>query len=232
MISSKIQTGMYSRFKIADSVINPDSGVKIPVIVGQVGRVDETSPNGYRYKNGFWDTVLSNQVVKDAIANRDVLGMIEHPSDDNDYIKTPYEKASHIVLKAWVDSGNPYAQIGLLNNEHGNKLKSLIDVGHRPGVSTRGLGNIEQDNIGKYIPVKDYLFITWDIVKSPNFGDLKMDKVTDSLVANPIFKELCEMHQLEDSIDEHYVQAKLASDKEKAIEALKTLQEFLMRSDF
>lgn len=227
MISNKIQSVNRYGFKIMDSVTT-DSGVKMPIIVGQVGKVDFISPNGYRYKNGFWDKVLSDSAVQECIANRDMFGMIEHPTDDDEYIKTPYDKASHVILKAWVQDGNPYAQIGLLNNPQGNQLKALIEVGHKPGVSTRGLGNIEKDEVSQYIPVQDYLFITWDIVRTPNFGDLKMDKVSDSLVKSPIFKELCEIHQLQDSVDEHYNALKLSDDKAKALKALEDLKAYLL----
>lgn len=223
MSLNKLQTVNLSKLKIVDS-FTMDNGVHIPIIQGQTGQVDVTSQNGYRYKNGFWNKVLGDSRVADAINNRDVLGMIEHPTDDDAYLKTPYDKASHIVLKAWVgDDGNPYAQLGLLNNQQGNSLKALCDVGHRLGVSTRGLGNIEHDNIGDFISDSDYSFITWDIVRCPNFGDLKMERVSDSLTHNPLFRELVGMHELKDSADIHYNERKLELDMTKVKSALRQL---------
>lgn len=219
---SKIQTiSKPSRLKVCDSINL--GGITIPTLVGQTGQVDVISQNGYRYKMGFWDKVLGDSVVKDAIKNRDVLGMIEHPTDDDAYLKTPYMKASHIILDAWVQDGNPYAKIGLLNNEQGNTLKALCDVGHRLGISTRGLGTIETDSTSQYISDDGYCFLTWDIVRSPNFGDLKMDMVTDSLRANPLFKELVDMHELKDSADIHYNEEKLKMDMSKVRDALQLL---------
>ena len=220
---SKIQSTSRNLFKISDS-ITLDSGVTVPTIMGQVGQVDVVSQNGYRYKNGFWDRVLSDPALKEQFNNHDILGMTEHPKDDEAYLKTPYDQASHIILDAWCEQGNPYATIGLLNNDNGNNIKALVDVGHRPGVSTRGLGSFDKDAISQFIMDDNYLFITWDIVRSPNFVDLKLDKVTDSLRSSPIFEELVQMHQLKDSVDEHYSRLALQKSMDTAISALLELK--------
>lgn len=221
---NKIQSVRKSRFKICDS-LQLESGVTIPCITGQVGQVDVISQNGYRYRTDFWNHVLADSVTQQQIAARDMLNMIEHPEDDNEYLKTPYEKASHVVIKAWVDNNNPFAILGLLNNEHGNKIKALVDVGHHPGVSTRGLGSYDQDSVSQYVSEENYLLLGWDIVVSPNFADLKMSPVTDSLISSPLFKELCEMHQLKDSVDVHYDKSKLLVDIDAAISNLTMLRD-------
>lgn len=220
---NKIQSVRKSKFKICDSI--SQNGVTIPCISGQVGQVDVISQNGYRYRSNFWNKVLSDSVIQQVINNRDMLGMIEHPIDDDEYLKTPYEKASHIVIKAWTDNNNPFAILGLLNNEFGNKIKALIDVGHHPGVSTRGLGSYDQDATSQFVSEENYMLLTWDIVVSPNFADLKMAPVTDSLTSSPLFKELCQMHQLKDSADEHYSVESLLRDMDSAISTLRNLQE-------
>lgn len=212
----KIGTTIRTRFKVCDSV-TLTSGVTIPCITGQVGQVDEVSQNGYRYKQGFWDTILNDRVIQETIESHDMLGTIEHPVDDDKFLRTPYEDASHIVLKAWVQNHQPFATFGLLNNEKGNQIKALVDVGHKPGVSTRGMGQFDRDNISQFVSEKDYVLITWDIVRSPNFATLKMAEITDSLISNPIFKELTDMHQIKDSSYKGYDKALLIEDMSKAI---------------
>jgi hypothetical protein len=196
------------------------SGVTIPCISGQVGQVDVVSQNGYRYKRGFWDKVLGDPIVQDLIKQHDMLGTIEHPQDDNAFLRTPYEDASHIVLKAWVQDSNPFATFGLLNNEKGNQIKALVDVGHCPGVSTRGMGQFGKDEISQFVSDVDYVLIGWDIVRSPNFSTLKMSEITDSLMSNPIFKELTDMHQIKDSAYKGYDKNLLITDMGKAISEL------------
>ena len=130
------------------------------------------------------------------------------------------EDASHIVLKAWVKDSNPFAVFGLLNNEKGNQIKALVDVGHCPGVSTRGMGQFGRDEISQFVSEVDYVLIGWDIVRSPNFATLKMSEITDSLMHNPIFKELTDMHQIKDSAFKGYDRELLISDMGKAISEL------------
>lgn len=216
MSLNRIESLHKNRFKITDSY-TLDSGVTIPCICGQCGQVDVISKNGYRYKRGFWDKVLSDELVINSINSRDNFGMLEHPEDDNHYLVTPYDQASHVIMKAWVENGNPFATFGLLNNEKGNQIKALIDVGHHPGVSTRGLGSFCKDSISQFIDENNYMFITWDIVRNPNFGDLRMDKVTDSMMKSSVFKELVQMHELKDSADEHFCREKLLKEMNLAI---------------
>lgn len=226
MVLNKIQSVQRNLFKISDSIML-NSGITVPCITGQCGQVDVVSQNGYRYKKGFWDKVLSDSCVQQAIESRDVFGMIEHPSDDDAFLRTPYDQASHVIIKAWVQDGNPFATFGLLNNERGNQIKALIDVGHHPGVSTRGLGSFDKDQISQFVTDSDYMFITWDIVRSPNFADLKLDKVTDSLMKSSVFSELVQMHGLKDSVDEHYSKSQLAKCMDDAINSLIELKNLL-----
>ena len=97
----KIQTVRPTLLRVCDSV-KLDNGVTIPCLAGQCGDVDIISTNGYRYKKGFWDNIINSPQVQSMIKSKDSLGCIEHPVDDNEYLKTPYSIASHIVLKTWV----------------------------------------------------------------------------------------------------------------------------------
>lgn len=222
----KLQSSLKASFKICDSITTP-SGETCPVIAGQCSHVDVISQNGYRYKNGFWDKVINSDLVQEAIATRDMLGMIEHPEEDDAFLRTPYEEASHVVIKAWCQDGNPFAQFGILNNTKGNALKALIDIKHCPGISTRGLGVFGKDEISQFVDESNYAFIVWDIVKSPNFADLKAAKVTDSLRQKPLFQEFTEMYHLRDSVDESYNRENLIKDMEKVQETLIKMKTFL-----
>ena len=216
---NKIYSPYQSVLKICDSIVT-SSGVTIPCITGQTGLVDVISQNGYRYKAGFWDEILNNPLIQEKIQKRKCLGTIEHPEDDSEYLSTSYEQASHVVMKAWVQNHQPFATFGLLNNPKGNAIKALIDVGCNPGVSTRGLGNFESDSISSFVSSENYAFITWDIVKDPNFSELDMRPISDSIKSTHIFKELCEMHQLKDSSDKSYNKDTLSKSMDRAIEAL------------
>lgn len=193
----QVYTAHKTRLRVCDSEIDI-SGNRIPIVEGELSDVDVVSPNGYRYKRGFWDKVLSQPCVKEMIANRECLGMIEHPEKDEEYMKTPYDKASHVVLSVTVNNGVPYGRFGLLNNPRGNDIKALVDVGVPIGVSTRGLGDILSDSISEYVDDENYGLITWDFTTRPNFPKY-MNPVSDSLRESPLYREFVQMRQLVDS---------------------------------
>lgn len=219
MSLNKISSAYQTRFRITDSVVT-DSGITIPTISGQVGQVDLVSQNGYRYKTDFWDKILADEATQKVIESRRMLGTIEHPKDDDEFMSTSYENASHVVFKAWVQDHQPFATFGLANNPKGNAIKALVDLGVQPGVSTRGLGSFGKDSISQFVEDANYCLLTWDIVKNPNFSELCLSPVTDSLAANPLFQELVDMHQLKDSADEHYDREALLNDAARLISEL------------
>lgn len=183
--------------RIADAT--EEFGARIPIIEGELSEVEKVSPNGYRYRQGFWDKVLAEDYVISMIEDRTCLGTIEHPESDDAYMKTPYEEASHVVLSVVVRNHNPYGKFGILNNNKGNAIKALVEVGVPVGVSTRGLGEQLTDSVSPYIDENNYGLITWDIVKNPNFPK-QMQQVSDSLRSNENFRQLIEMNKLRDSL--------------------------------
>lgn len=218
----KIQSTIITPFKITDSVTGAN-GEKLTLIAGKASRSNVASQKGYRYRTGFWPKVINDPELQERIAKRNVLGMIEHPTDDSDFVTTPYEKAAVCCWHAWIKDDEPWIKLAVLNNEPGNCIKALLAVGHQPGCSTRAFGGYEQDEQGSYISEDNFKCIGWDIVRSPNFEDIRMDKVSDSMENLPAFRELMQMQQLRDSVAEDYDRIHLKRDIECCIDALRAL---------
>lgn len=214
----KISSEHKTKMRICDSMVT-DAGVTIPLITGQTGVAGVMSQNGYAYPLNFWTDVLSRQEVIRLIDSKECRGTVEHPESDDEFMCTSYENTSHIVTKAWVQNNQPFATFALLNNPKGNAIKALIDVGAPVGVSTRGMGQFGHTELGNTVMPEDYMFITWDIVKAPNFSELRMHcaPVTDSLLESPTFKALAEMHHLKDSAYKGYNKENLIHEMGMAI---------------
>ena len=222
----KIQSVIRSKFRVIDSITSA-SGETLPCIEGYASHSDVISQKGYRYRAGFWDKIINDEKLQSMIEARDMLGMIEHPRDDYEYMKTPYDKASHIIIRAWMAGKDPKIIAALLNNPQGNAIKALTDVGHRPGVSTRAFGSSQMDSVSEYMDENDYQVITWDIVRNPNFEDIKLTRVSDSLQATPEFREIVQMYHLRDSVDDHYNRDHLLSDMGKLLRECTAIYEKL-----
>lgn len=231
----RIETSISSTLRISDSMKLSDGQV-VPVIDGICSLSEVVSPNGYRYKKTFWPKVFSQPYFKDSISQRTSLGTVEHPEKDEDYLRTPYLDASHVVVGAELRDSNPFCKFALINNEKGNGIKALVDLNVPVGVSTRGLGETLSDSISPFIDEDNYAWITWDIVNNPNFSDLRMKLISDSAKASPIFKELVDAYQLRDSGVLSFDKSRLLKEMDKMKDSLRTMMtlvnaEFTKESD-
>lgn len=208
---SRLSTARRSQFRVTDSITDAAGNIT-PIVAGELSDIDIVSPNGYRYRRGFWDKVLARKDVKDMIRNNECLGTIEHPIPDNAYMKTPYEDVSHVVKSVTLIEGVPYGKFALCNNPKGNSIKALVDLGVPIGVSTRGLGDIREDEISQYVDDENYALITWDFTNNPNFPK-RMEPISDSLRQNPLFKEFVELRGIVDTstarVQDHFDMKKL-----------------------
>lgn len=226
----RIVTSSMSKFKIMDSITD-NVGNKIPMIYGPLSFEEVQSKKGYRYRDGFWNKILSNEKVIEDIESHSMLGMIEHPKDDADYIKTPYDKASHVIWNVDLKKGVPYGTIALLNNINGNAMKALADLGVPIGVSTRGLGEFLSDSVSEFIDEDSYALITWDFTRNPNLEKAVLSKVTDSFMETPIFREFIDAYKLRDSVDESYDHERLKKEfmlmREESMKTIERIDKIL-----
>lgn len=197
---SKIHIYHRDRFsKIADSKVFkgiPDGAMLVEGFLSK--SEDVTSSNGYRYESDFWGTVTSRPEFKDRLNAREMLGCIEHPKDDEDYLFTPYDRAALIVLDIEMRQVNPFGVIGLLNNDAGTFLKSIVEFGSRIGVSTRGVGATKVKDAATVVDPVGYSVITWDSVRNPNLP-VSLGAISDSMLQSPRFKEMFGAVKLRDS---------------------------------
>lgn len=207
----KIVISSISNFRVCDSGTSK-SGEKVTAVYGPLSAEELRSTKGYRYREGFWSRVLDNPQVKENISSHRMLGMIEHPDDDNEYLKTPYDKASHLVHKVEFRNYCPYGTLWLLNNPQGNSIKALVDLDVPIGVSTRGLGTIVSDSVSDYIDEDNYALITWDFTRNPNLENAFMGRVNDSLASSSIYKEFVDAYGLRDSGKPGFSREKLLSE--------------------
>ena len=217
----KIEIPRYTKFRIMDSV--QVGNTAYPRISGQVSDTEVVSANGYRYRSGFWQHVLNQQHIKDAIRSKSMLGAIEHSASDEEYMSTPYDKAALVVWDVRLNGENPHAEFALPNNEPGNSIKALSDLGVPIGVSTRGMGEYGQDSKSQYVEPETYMLISWDFTRRPNFKELSMSKVSDSLMTNPLFKEMTQMYGVRDNL------ADTSMSKEKLVKEMSQLKDSLNR---
>ena len=97
------------------------------------------------------------------IQQRRSMGELDHPESTVVNLKN----VSHIINEYWWDGDQVMGKIEILPTPSGNILKELIKNGCTVGVSSRGMGSLEQR--GEIMEVQDdFELLCWDFVSTPS----------------------------------------------------------------
>ena len=78
------------------------------------------------------------------------------------------ERVSHLVTSLKPDGSNVLGEARILETPMGKIVKTLMDEGTKLGVSSRGMGSLDERNGAKYVRDDFYLAAAADIVADPS----------------------------------------------------------------
>ena len=123
--------------------------------------VEVKNGNGRYYAKELWEREM-NRYMESVRENR-ALGELDHPDSSVINLKN----VSHNIKKCWWNGDNVMGLIEILPTPSGNILKALIESGITVGVSSRGMGSLEQK--GNVMEVQDdFELLCWDFVSTPS----------------------------------------------------------------
>ena len=131
------------------------------IVEGILATAEVKNGNGRYYKKELWDREMEkyDQLVKE----RRSMGELDHPESTVINLKN----VSHIVTGYNWDGDQLMGTIEILPTPSGNILKELIKNGVTVGVSSRGMGSLEQN--GSVMEVQDdFELLCWDFVSTPS----------------------------------------------------------------
>ena len=131
------------------------------MVEGILATAEVKNGNGRYYKKELWDREMEkyDQLVKE----RRSMGELDHPESTVINLKN----VSHIVTGYNWDGDQLMGKIEILPTPSGNILKELIKNGITVGVSSRGMGSLEQN--GSVMEVQDdFELLCWDFVSTPS----------------------------------------------------------------
>ena len=101
---------------------------------------------------------------KQYINEKRAFGELGHPDGPT----VNLERASHMITALYPDGKNFIGEAKILSTPMGNIVKSLMDDGAKLGVSSRGMGSLNQKNGANYVRNDFYLATAADIVADPS----------------------------------------------------------------
>jgi hypothetical protein len=146
-------------------------------ISGLFQEADTENANGRVYPRD----VLAEAVkaIQEEAAQRKVLGEYDHPPD----AKIHLDRISHLITKVWMDGKKVYGEAEVLDSQpFGRCLRGLFEQKVVPGISSRGVGDMEVVESGgqeHYRVMEGYQFVTWDIVAEPSVHGATLKHVNE-----------------------------------------------------
>lgn len=132
-----------------------------PMVEGILATAEVKNGNGRYYAKDLWEREI-DKYMQSVNENR-ALGELDHPESQIINLKN----VSHNIKDIWWDGDNVMGKIEILPTPSGNILKALIDSGVIVGVSSRGMGSLEER--GGVMEVQDdFELLCWDFVSTPS----------------------------------------------------------------
>ena len=140
----------------------------------------EDGKNNYKIKGVFMQADIKNRngrvypmeilqkevkrYNKQYINEKRAFGELGHPDGPT----VNLERASHMITGLYPDGKNFIGEAKILSTPMGNIVKNLMDEGAKLGVSSRGMGSLDQKNGANYVRDDFYLATAADIVADPS----------------------------------------------------------------
>ena len=152
------QTLKFSPQTIKENVSKENGNI---VVEGILATCEVKNGNGRYYARDLWEREMEK--YNDLIKERRSLGELDHPESQ----VINLQNVSHLVTEYSWDGDNIMGKIEILPTPSGNILKELIRSGVTVGVSSRGMGSLEQR--GDIMEVQDdFELLCWDFVSTPS----------------------------------------------------------------
>jgi len=139
-----------------------DKGEKSYAIEGVFAQAESKNRNGRVYPYKVIEKAVDKYVAEQVKTNR-AVGELNHPEGPT----VNLDKVSHRITDLHFEGNNVVGRAAILDTPNGKIVKGLLDGGVKLGVSTRGMGSLENRN-GVAVVKDDYILSTVDIVQDPS----------------------------------------------------------------
>jgi hypothetical protein len=159
----------------AEYIVEESNGNKNYKIRGVFLQTEIRNRNGRVYPKD----ILENEVRRyntEFINKKRAFGELGHPDGPT----VNLERVSHMITKLYPDGNNFIGEAKIMNTPYGKIVKGLIDEGAQLGVSSRGMGSLEQRGGVNYVGKDFYLATAADIVADPSAPDAFVEGIMEN----------------------------------------------------
>ena len=167
LISEEISDAQY--------IVEENNGNKNYKIRGVFLQTEIKNRNGRVYPKDILDKEVKRYNAE-FINKKRAFGELGHPDGPT----VNLERVSHMITKLYPDGANFIGEAKIMNTPYGKIVKGLIDEGAQLGVSSRGMGSLEQRGGANYVKDDFYLATAADIVADPSAPDAFVEGIMEN----------------------------------------------------
>ena len=154
----------YRPFQVDRQLVESSIKENKPLTVkGVIQRAEAKNQNGRVYPK----EILLREIqkyVEGPVKERRALGELDHPESS----VINLQNVSHNVVKIKMVGDDVYGEVEILSTPAGNILKELFRNGITVGISSRGMGSVQESGNGTVEVQDDFELLCWDFVSTPS----------------------------------------------------------------
>ena len=133
-------------------------------VTGVLQRAESKNENGRVYPKNILEREVEAYIEGPVRENR-AMGELDHPESS----VINLQNVSHTIKKCWWDGDDVMGDVEILNTPAGNILKALFAAGITVGISSRGMGSVQENMSEGTVEVQDdFELLCWDFVSTPS----------------------------------------------------------------
>ena len=146
------------------------------IVKGVLQRAEAQNQNGRVYPK---DLLMreAKKYTENFIQQKRALGELDHP--DSSVVNL--QNASHNVMEMHFNGNDLVGTVEVLGTPSGNILKELFKSGIKLGISSRGLGSVENIGEGAQEVQPDFELIAFDFVSNPSTHGAFLSPMNESV---------------------------------------------------
>ena len=146
--------------RLVEQSINENKSL---VVKGVIQRAEAKNQNGRIYPK----EILLREIkkyVEGPVKERRALGELDHPESS----VINLQNVSHNVIRIKMVGDDVYGEVEILSTPAGNILKELFRNGITVGISSRGMGSVQESGNGTVEVQDDFELLCFDFVSTPS----------------------------------------------------------------
>ena len=167
----------YNDYRLDQVIVEQnEKGEKEYFIEGVFMQSEIKNRNGRVYPKAIMDKEV-NRYREEFIEKGRAFGELGHPEGPTINL----DKVSHLIQSLEADGNNYIGKAKILSTPNGQIVRNLLDDGAKLGVSSRGLGSLEEKGGAQYVKGDFQLATAADIVADPSAPEAFVEGIMEGV---------------------------------------------------